>query len=738
MATRFESALAFTREEHNQAFERFANAFLVGDYPELRAVGAKHDGAIDARVVVDGYGKPTLVVQSCLSPKGRAKSKILNTVKTLESRASLPPVLVYCTSALIGDALDDLVRDLRVGKNLVLEIRDAAWLSQRELTKGRGELCARYASEVLAPLSQASDPNVLYAGILTEDQQRLVFQYLDAQRLDFASGGNITKQTFSALVLCVLDEQSATKRGLKKDEIVASICDAFPISDQQRIREIVLGRVDHLDNRKVIHFDVSLGGYVISAAQAEKLSANLRKAKEIDEEFRVSILRQIDSTCIEREIDYEFDRIALSEIGHLCILWHMKGQADRFVDPFAAVSDAMFADRLVRQYVEKNRLKIGAKSLEDALQDVLPHSLYALTNSKDESVQEYLRAKADLLIRQSMLQVTPDLYEACRNVLGNDIIYLDTSALIRCVAEYFSPDGQRPLTVALKNAQSANTRCRVLRTHIDELIAHIRGPVLLEWENHIASLESAALDAALWTAPTLIKVIYAESLRRGRAFRALVEEVIGSSNEWENAKEFLYEELGVEVEEAEQPEDNAWWQRVFGLWLANKRRSPKLSNDRFELLVRNDVNAFTTVVQLRKRLKNSGDNYGQKVWLLTFDTMYWRISGLMNEAGNHLLQVGMSMDYLINYVRTAAQAGMIDFPEGVLPAIVLLDEAEPTGTDCRDLVAERWLQPGERRYMRERRLRDLVHEIKAMKPGASLDEGLDTEEEINDDIVLDG
>lgn len=75
VATKFEMALDLTREEHSQAFERFANAFLLPDYPELEALGGKHDGAIDARVIQDRTGAVVLVVQSCVSPSRTAKNK---------------------------------------------------------------------------------------------------------------------------------------------------------------------------------------------------------------------------------------------------------------------------------------------------------------------------------------------------------------------------------------------------------------------------------------------------------------------------------------------------------------------------------------------------------------------------------------------------------------------------------------------------------------------------------------
>jgi hypothetical protein len=90
--------------------------------------------------------------------------------------------------------------------------------------------------------------------------------------------------------------------------------------------------------------------------------------------------------------------------------------------------------------------------------------------------------------------------------------------------------------------------------------------------------------------------------------------------------------------------------------------------------------------------------------------------------------------YLINYVATAAQAGILELPDDILPATAIIDETESGATDLREIVVEKWRQPGEKKYMRARRLRDLVHELKAGRPESNLEEmlgsGADADERI--------
>ena len=81
---RLETAFELTREEHGATFERFANAFLLPDYPELEGIGGKKDKGMDARIIEGESGANRIVVQSCVSPRSTARTKTLATVAKLE------------------------------------------------------------------------------------------------------------------------------------------------------------------------------------------------------------------------------------------------------------------------------------------------------------------------------------------------------------------------------------------------------------------------------------------------------------------------------------------------------------------------------------------------------------------------------------------------------------------------------------------------------------------------------
>ena len=176
------------------------------------------------------------------------------------------------------------------------------------------------------------------------------------------------------------------------------------------------------------------------------------------------------------------------------------------------------------------------------------------------------------------------------------------------------------------------------------------------------------------------------------------------------------------------------WQKTFGLWLNGKNRQKKMSEGRFELLVTNDVSAYVALVKLRNTIKPEGRNYGHKIWMLTLDHMPWRMPHLLGEGKNSRYHVAMSLEYLLNYVSTLANARAVPLPEAILPATAILDESEQVSSDLRDVFVAEWQKKDEKKYIRERRVRDLAHELKS---SAALDEQQDADPSVKVELLPD-
>jgi hypothetical protein len=67
-------------------------------------------------------------------------------------------------------------------------------------------------------------------------------------------------------------------------------------------------------------------------------------------------------------------------------------------------------------------------------------------------------------------------------------------------------------------------------------------------------------------------------------------------------------------------------------------------------------------------------------------------------------------------VATLANGATTKLPEQILPATAILDEAERIPSELRGVFVAEWQKKEEKKYVRERRVRDLAHELKASAP----------------------
>ena len=284
MSDKLEKAFRLTEEEHAEAFERYANAFLVDDYPELQALGGKKDRGMDARIYKDETGKTALIVQSCVSPATTARTKILGTIKKLKD--NMPEVLIYCTSAVVATTLDETKRELRKDYKIALEICDAPWFTQRQKTSiNRGSLSEQYAEEVLAPLIKELQPDRLYSLVLSDREERVAVQYLEAANLDRSRNSNLTKNIFDGLIACVTRDSDPPNKVYSEEDIVSAVCAMFPSGHATRIQSIVPARIRKLIKQKALHFNTSAGGYVLSFPYRQKVQQNMQKAQDQEINF---------------------------------------------------------------------------------------------------------------------------------------------------------------------------------------------------------------------------------------------------------------------------------------------------------------------------------------------------------------------------------------------------------------------------------------------------------------------
>ena len=700
---RLKHAFSLTDEEHADAFERFANAFLVDDYPELEALGAKRDKGMDARIAKED-GKNILVVQSCISPTKTARTKVLGTFGKLND--NLPETLVYCTSARIGVALDETKMQLRQSK-VRLDVCDAAWFVQRALTSDhRITLSESFAHEVLSPILDDLKPNRLYSQVLTDEEEIKVARYLELHSLDRQKGRNLTKAIFEGMVISVIYE-CATFDNV--EDVVTEVAKSFPEGHRKRINDIVPPTLKKLVEKKTIK--QSQGGKLSLSAES---NAHVKKLEESRSEreimFRATIADMLKSSVDENEIDYSIDSERYEQLIHQCIVWYMREQGRQLLNPIQNLVNVLNTEELVGLYLDANE-DYGDLDREQVL-DIVPTAVYSIISNRETHVHDYLRSKSDLFISQAFLQADPDVQKACKKLFGRDLIYVDTTVLVHCLAELYEPGSPKLLTSTLVTACKLGVKIRTFRPFVEEVVSHLKGPVLREWLNHYQGKSTAEIVGGR-AVPRLIEVFELAKKTTGKSVEELVRDVIGKTNQIANAIEFIQEEFKIEVDEiskAENEEEHSEWETIFGEWLGAKKRYSDMDEAKFETLVRNDVNAFSSVKRLRKNIKVEGDDYGFKVWLLTLDRMYWKIPRLIRKSDDYRYHVAMSMDYLANFVATLSTMSTPD-SDISLPASLISQVGGFIPTRLKDKVSAE-LEKETNKYLKRRKIRELVHEAK--------------------------
>lgn len=733
MSIKLTKALKVTDEEHADAFERFANAFMVDEYPEIKPLGGKKDKGMDAYIYDDGAGKATVVVQACVSPVSRARTKVLDTIRKLKANNLLPEVFVYCTSHNVGTELDETKRELRKDYKMTLDVCDAAWfVSRHQTSQNRAAISEMYARETLEPFVSSLQPEKLYSLVLPETQQRVAVQYLEAAILDRSRDGNLTKGIFDALIACVTVDSDPPTRAYTEDSIVTAISRMFPAGHAARIKQIVPGRIQHLLRKKAMHFNTQAGGYVLSFKYRERVQKNIEMSRERELAFLTALGAAVNQAADDLKVDYQFSTETIVEIGHQTVLWYLREQGKTVSDPASALLNILNAEKLVEEFLKQPQtLRPIGKALitNEQVMDLLPPALFSTLNTTDEEVRKYLRGKADLFILHGFLQVTPDVQQACCKLLGGDVLYLDTTILIRCLAERYSTDGRKPLLDTLEGAKKLGYQLRTWRPYIEELVSHLRNRVEKEWDNHYRTRNPNELAVLLRTARTLVRVFSERADADGVALSDIVEEILGATNERENAVEFLKEVFGIETEDLPllEGEEVELHNRVHSLWSNAKRRPESVPEDRFKVLVDNDVNSYVSIIHMRRTQKPEGPNYGHKIWYLSLDRMPWRIAAKMSSKVEPKYEVAMSFSYLMNCVATLAISGQANIPEELIPATTILEENEAVSDEIR-AVYERDFKPTDAPFLIARKVRDLSHKLKSSIP--MLDEPLDTRSDL--------
>ncbi len=272
-------ALNNLRPSDWDAFQDFASAFLLSDFPALRPIGGTNDKGRDAVLFEpDPQQQAEAVLQYSLVEDW--KGKINKTVARLDEKDIRCSVLIYATSRDIGSSSDELERELR-DKGIALSLRDREWWVVRAgRDQGTRHACDQLKTRVLGRMLQA--PERSQGGDLSREEVETGLFYLELHVRDADGDRSLTRVSFESLVLSALAGTDAEHRK-SGSEVSAEIVAKFPSHEKSRVEGLVTAALKRLKAAQRITISSSDDSYALHYAERQRL-AELATRRELEME----------------------------------------------------------------------------------------------------------------------------------------------------------------------------------------------------------------------------------------------------------------------------------------------------------------------------------------------------------------------------------------------------------------------------------------------------------------------
>ena len=237
LTDRLKLALGLIPSSEWARFERFASAFLVGDFGDLRTMACPSgDEGRDAELFSPD-NDASVVLQYSLSEDWLGKiQRTVNRIKVSLPNANM---LIYVSNKVIGPKADAIKSKVRRDFGLSLDVRDQSWFTDRVL----GSRTRERASEELA--RAIVDPFLADNGVtpstpteLSSTEAVAAVTFLGLQWQDDARDMGLTRLAFEALVRAVLANTHSNRR-MPRIAIYAGVQQILPGHPETQIRPLV-------------------------------------------------------------------------------------------------------------------------------------------------------------------------------------------------------------------------------------------------------------------------------------------------------------------------------------------------------------------------------------------------------------------------------------------------------------------------------------------------------------------
>jgi hypothetical protein len=303
--------------------------------------------------------------------------------------------------------------------------------------------------------------------------------------------------------------------------------------------------------------------------------------------------------------------------------------------------------------------------------------------------------------------VQPDVQSATRKLFSHGSIWLDTTVLLPVFAEQIEENNHRKFTRLFRICHEQKIELNVTPGVIEEINAHMN-----------FSLSCANHHPSTWRgrAPYL----YYQYLQTGRPasqFMKWLSYFRGDERPDDDVAQFLYDSFGIKrrslIEESQMVESSLK-SAADRLW-TNEHQERRRYDQQFDEattrhLIEHDLETYLGVIALRQSEQIT--DLGYRHWLLTLDSIAWKIRDRLREVFNTNTPPSplMSLDYLINNLAFGPERYKLSRSEEQgLPIILDIEMSESMPQDIIQIAdSVRKENDGLPEYVIRRKVRDAI------------------------------
>lgn len=658
-------------------FERFAKRVFSAVFGEaFTPLGGVHDGGADAVIssfIQEVTGKANTFAQFSATDPGKAKIKIVDTVKMLKKVGRTPRQVIYATSEKLPKA-DLAIQEIFDEHGVMISIRDYERI--RGYVNDNLAVNQAFYSEFSSEIDRlAKAANVRHPVVSEFAKDPTVFVFLNHELRDRFSRDQVNIRVLDALIYWTL--RTTDPDGVRKSarQIEEEIQATFPTAKSVLLpllksRLVELSKKGPTGEERLRHYSAD-GTYCLpfsmrtllakESASAEAHQLAFRKAIELrlreasDDALQGSELQVCETLTFETVHRYFVDQgvvLAAFYEGRL-------GEIQ--------IADQVVEDTLVQALAELE----GTQKVSPAMLGYCMAALRGVFYRSSAEEREYMAYLSRTSCLFVTLQSAPKLLEYLNQMGGNFRFLVGADLIVKALSEQFLPVEQQQVANLLLVSKKLGSELLLSEPVLDEVFTHIRAADL-EFENHYLKQEPYIKQEHISECDRILIRAYFYAKQGGgpTSWRAYVNQFTdpdGLRVRNEPARQalrgLLVQRFGMVYMSGDELRSTVPADRVDEL-------AQKLDESRHtkrEVLSYNDALMVYATYAQRHIHKEASiyDGFGVRTWWLTKETTILSMTGALVKSQGGTPYI-MRPEFILNFVALAPKAAEVRKAFGAL------------------------------------------------------------------------